>query len=279
MVRGQKTASRSRSHNCRIRIWRSNTPPCLKSNCLVLLVASSMITSGMLLLIVHGLLIPLLVRNTPQQLGLTPNRSDQEESVNNRSDDLVGMTVGSAIRTPAFWIAAAGLFLFYGGQTLSSLIIDFFSTAGLSFSALAIAITAWIRTGLRIPLGLSMARIDRVFLLSSLVCLSQGLGVFALLFAPNRTTITSLDTPLGYWRLICSDGRSFDHHQAFWCEALWRRLWCNTGNRLLRANGCPNTGGSTVRFSGRLLLKLYDLLHLFCVRSNSLCHLKNSENY
>jgi len=33
---------------------------------------------------------------------------------------------------------------------------------------------------------------DRVFLLSSLVCLSQGLGVLALLFAPNRTTITSL---------------------------------------------------------------------------------------
>ena len=111
-----------------------------------------MITSGMLLLLVHGLLIPLFVRNTPQQLALTPNRSVQETSLNNRPDELVGMTVSSAIRTPAFWIAAAGLFLFYGGQTLSSLIIDFFSNAGLTFGALAIAITAWIRTGLRIPL-------------------------------------------------------------------------------------------------------------------------------
>ena len=163
---------------------------------------ASMITSGILLLIVHGLLIPLLVRNTPQQLGLTPNRSEQEKSANNRSDDLVGMTVGSAIRTPAFWIAAAGLFLFYGGQTLSSLIIDFFSNAGLGFGALAIAITAWIRTGLRIPLGLSMARINRVFLLSSLVCLSQGLAVFALLFAPTGP-------PLLAWILLWGIGGAF----------------------------------------------------------------------
>jgi MFS family permease len=163
---------------------------------------ASMITSAILLLIVHGFLIPLLIRNTPQQLGLTPNRSSQEKSLNSRPDDLVGMTVSSAVRTPAFWVAAMGLFLFYGGQTLSSLIIDFFSTAGLSFGALAIAITAWIRTGLRIPLGFSMARIDRVFLLSTLVCLSQGLGVFALLFAPTGP-------PLLAWILLWGIGGAF----------------------------------------------------------------------
>ena len=163
---------------------------------------ASMFVSALLLLLFHGFLIPMFIRNTPQQLGLAPNSSTLETSTQYNSENLTGMTVQSAIRTPAFWIAATGLFLFYGGQTLSSLIIDFFSNAGLTFGAFAIALTAWIRTGLRIPLGLTMARIDRVYLLSALVCLSQGLGVFALLFAPTGV-------PLIIWILLWGIGGAF----------------------------------------------------------------------
>ena len=163
---------------------------------------ASMFVSALLLLLFHGFLIPMFIRNTPQQLGLAQNSSTLETSSQYNSDNLIGMTVQSAIRTPAFWIAATGLFLFYGGQTLSSLIIDFFSNAGLTFGAFAIALTAWIRTGLRIPLGLTMARLDRVYLLAALVCLSQGLGVFALLFAPTGV-------PLIIWILLWGVGGAF----------------------------------------------------------------------
>tara|TARA_B100000530_G_scaffold65505_1_gene38533 strand:- start:3510 stop:3905 length:396 start_codon:yes stop_codon:yes gene_type:complete len=47
-----------------------------------------------------------------------------------------------------------------------------------------------------------MARIDRVYLLSALVCLSQGLGVFALLFAPTGV-------PLIIWILLWGIGGAF----------------------------------------------------------------------
>ena len=163
---------------------------------------ASMFVSALLLLLFHGFLIPMFIRNTPQQLGVAQNSSALETASQYNSENLAGMTVQSAIRTPAFWIAATGLFLFYGGQTLSSLIIDFFSNAGLTFGAFAIALTAWIRTGLRIPLGLTMARLDRVYLLAALVCLSQGMGVFALLFAPTGV-------PLIIWILLWGVGGAF----------------------------------------------------------------------
>ena len=145
---------------------------------------ASMFVSALLLLLFHGFLIPMFIRNTPQQLGLAPNSSTLETSSQYNSENLTGMTVQSAIRTPAFWIAATGLFLFYGGQTLSSLIIDFFSNAGLTFGAFAIALTAWIRTGLRIPLGLTMAGMPLIIWI-----LLWGIGgAFAPMVGPLVTT-------------------------------------------------------------------------------------------
>ena len=57
-------------------------------------------------------LLWLLTHNKPEPLGLQPDGAAPEEAIDGKSGnaELTGLKVGSAIRTPAFWIVGTGLF-------------------------------------------------------------------------------------------------------------------------------------------------------------------------
>ena len=57
-------------------------------------------------------LLWLLTHNKPEPLGLQPDGAAPEEAIDGKSgnSELTGLMVGSAVRTPAFWIVGTGLF-------------------------------------------------------------------------------------------------------------------------------------------------------------------------
>ena len=57
-------------------------------------------------------LLWLLTHNKPEPLGLRPDGAAPEEAIDGKSgnDELTGLKVSSAVRTPAFWIVGTGLF-------------------------------------------------------------------------------------------------------------------------------------------------------------------------
>ncbi|PKN79651.1 MAG: hypothetical protein CVU47_10250 [Chloroflexi bacterium HGW-Chloroflexi-9] len=137
---------------------------------------TTMLVSGIAVLAIQ-VIAALLVRNHPADIGLRPVVSADER----RLDDLPaiewGLSAPQSLRTPAFWLMSTGLMLFFIGQgSITTLAIDFFDSRNVTAGAAALSIAALIRTVARVPIGIALGRVTRVYALAVVVILSQGVG-------------------------------------------------------------------------------------------------------
>lgn len=145
---------------------------------------TTMLVSGIAVLAIQ-VIAALLVRNHPADIGLRPVVSADER----RADDLPaiewGLSAPQALRTPAFWLMSTGLMLFFIGQgSITTLAIDFFNSRNVTAGAAALSIAALIRTIARVPIGIALGRVTRVYTLAVVVILSQGVATLALVIDP-----------------------------------------------------------------------------------------------
>lgn len=148
----------------------------------------AMVASALLVFVVHGA-GALIVANRPSDVGLTLDRPREGGAVAGDEPEW-GFTAGAAIRTWAFWTVSLGLMLFFIGQgSVATLAFDFFNSEGVAAATAIIAIGAMVRTVARLPLGLLMSRIDRVFGLAILVSISQAIALGILLTSTGNTGI------------------------------------------------------------------------------------------
>ncbi|MEE8336642.1 MAG: MFS transporter [Dehalococcoidia bacterium] len=151
---------------------------------------AAMVVSAALIFVVHGLAALLIVRDHPSDMGLRPEGASGEAGLS--ADDEGGFTGSQAMRTMAFWLVATGMMFFFTGQgAVTALAIDFFHSRGVAGGATIVAAGALIRTVARLPLGLSLSRIDRVFALAMIVSASQALAVAVLLASTSATGIVA----------------------------------------------------------------------------------------
>lgn len=143
--------------------------------------AASMVVSAVLILVVNGTAVLLLVRDRPADLGLRPEGAAEDGEASS-ADEEGGFTAAEAMRTSVFWLLSLGMMLFFVGQgSVGTLTVDFFRSRGVAGGATIVAVGALLRTVARVPLGLSLARMPRVFWLAIGVSVSQALAVVALL--------------------------------------------------------------------------------------------------
>ena len=148
----------------------------------------AMVASALLVFVVHGA-GALIVANRPGDVGLTLDRSRGAGTAAGDEPDW-GFTAGAAMRTWAFWMVSLGLMLFFTGQgSVATLAFDFFNSEGVAGATAIIAIGAIIRTVARLPLGLLMSRIDRVFGLAMIVSVTQAIALGVLLTSTGGTGI------------------------------------------------------------------------------------------
>ena len=151
---------------------------------------AAMFGSAILILVVHGLSALLIVRNEPTEMGLRPVGGSAE--TDDAASEAGGFSGPEAIRTLPFWLIATGLMFFFSGQgAVATLAIDFFDSRDVANGASIIAVGAMIRTIARLPLGLAMSRINRVFLLGILVAGTQMIALTVLLVSTTTTGIVA----------------------------------------------------------------------------------------
>ena len=135
-----------------------------------------MVVSAGLMLAVNGLFALLLVHDRPADLGLHVEGAPERET--GAAADASGFTIGEALRSPVFWLLACGFMTFFiAPATFSTLQLDFFETSGVERAALVVAIAAAVRGLSRLPFGLLLGRIERVFLLAVVVAATQALAL------------------------------------------------------------------------------------------------------
>jgi MFS family permease len=148
-----------------------------------------MLTTAAAIFIVHGLAAWLIVRNRPEELGLRPQGAADDEAP---LRDEGGFTASQAVRTMTFWLLAPGLMFFFSGQgAVTTLAIDFFESRAVAGAATIVALTALVRTIARLPFGLALSRIDRVFALAMVVTLSQAIALLVLVTVDTRLGIVA----------------------------------------------------------------------------------------
>jgi MFS family permease len=151
---------------------------------------AAMVVSGVLVFVVHGLAALLIVRDHPSDMGLRPEGASGEADT--PAEDEGGFTGPQAMRTMTFWLLATGMMFFFTGQgAVTALAIDFFDSRGVAAGAAIVAASALLRAVARLPLGLALSRIDRVFALAMAVSVSQALAVAALLASTSATGIVA----------------------------------------------------------------------------------------
>ncbi|MEZ4504052.1 MAG: MFS transporter [Dehalococcoidia bacterium] len=139
--------------------------------------SAAMITSGVLVLVVQGSLALFIVRDRPSDLGLRMQGAVEGVASRN-ADDEWGFTAGQAVRTPMFWLLSIGLMFFFMGQgAMTTLAIDFFESRAVQGGAGLLAASALLRTIMRLPFGLAINRVDRVFRLAMVVVASQAIAL------------------------------------------------------------------------------------------------------
>lgn len=147
--------------------------------------SSVMVFSAVVLLVVNGITALLFIENRPADIGL------RVEGGQSQPDDVAapeeqGFTAAQAVRTPVFWAMSLGfMLLFIGPSAVTLLQLDFFEDRGLQHGVAVITIAAALRGFARLPLGLVLGMIDRVFVLAILVALSQGLAVIAIVLSTD----------------------------------------------------------------------------------------------
>ena len=150
-----------------------------------------MAVSAGLMLAVNGLSALLLVHDRPADLGLhvegAPERDPGEASA-----DASGFTIGEALRSPVFWLLACGFMTFFiAPATFSTLQLDFFETSGVERAALVVAIAAAVRGLSRLPFGLLLGRIERVFLLAVVVAATQALALLLVVISTDAPSLAA----------------------------------------------------------------------------------------
>jgi MFS family permease len=146
-----------------------------------------MLTTAVVILVVHTLAAWVIVRNRPDELGLRPQGAAEGDAP---LRDEGGFTASQAVRTMTFWLLAPGLMFFFSGQgAVTTLAIDFFESRAVAGAATIVALTALVRTIARLPFGLALSRIDRVFALSMVVTFSQAIALLALVAVDTRSGV------------------------------------------------------------------------------------------
>ena len=141
---------------------------------------ASMVVSAALIFVVHGLAALLIVRDRPSELGMAPEGAAGSDSALG-ADEEGGFTASQAMRTAPFWLLALGLMFFFMGQgAVSTLAIDFFDSRDVANGAAIITAGALVRTLLRLPLGLSLSRVKRIYGLAMIVATTQAAAVAVL---------------------------------------------------------------------------------------------------
>ena len=157
-----------------------------------------MIVSAVVVLLSNGLLAVLFVHDRPADLGLQVDGVLGGDEAAARAES-AGFTIGEALRSRAFWLLSAGFGMFFiGPATFATLQLDFFETSGVERAALVVAIAALVRGSARLPLGLLLGRIQRVFLLAVAVALTQALAVLVIV---NSTATPSIAAFVLLWGL------------------------------------------------------------------------------
>ena len=147
---------------------------------------ASMVVGAALIFVVHGLAALLIVRDRPSELGMAPEGAAASDSALG-ADEEGGFTASQAMRSAPFWLLALGLMFFFMGQgAVSTLAIDFFDSRDVANGAAIVAAGALIRTVLRLPLGLSLSRVRRMYGLAMIVAATQAAAV-AVLVASTST--------------------------------------------------------------------------------------------
>ncbi len=76
------------------------------------------------------------------------------------------------------WLSAVGMSLFFMGQgAVNVLGVDFFESRGVAGGATILGISAALRASGRLPVGLMLSRVERVFLLAVVVAATQALAL------------------------------------------------------------------------------------------------------
>jgi MFS family permease len=152
---------------------------------------TAVLVSAGALLVVYSLAALVIVADRPEDVGLEPVRAADEAPVSADTPEW-GFDVRSALRTGPFWAMSLGLMLFFLGQgAVTTLGVDFFESREVAGGALIIALAALLRTVFRVPLGLGLSRVERVYRLAFLVALSQALALAVLVAFGNALGIAT----------------------------------------------------------------------------------------
>ena len=150
--------------------------------------STAMVVSAGLILVFQTAPL-LLLRDRPSALGLAPEGVVPGAAAV-AAEDEGGFTAGAAVRSLSFWLIAPALMLFFTGQgAIATLAIDFFDSRDVANGAAIVAAGALLRTILRLPLGLSLSRLSRVFLLATVVAATQAIAILVLLAATSPAGI------------------------------------------------------------------------------------------
>jgi len=150
---------------------------------------AAVLVSAVLMAVIYGLAALLIIADYPREVGLSPVRASDEQPVSDDAPEW-GFDVRGALRTGVFWTMSAGLMLFFLGQgAVTTLGVDFFQSREVGAGALIIALAALVRTVLRVPLGLGLSRVERIFRLAVLVSLSQALALALLVVSTDTQGI------------------------------------------------------------------------------------------
>ena len=134
--------------------------------------------TAVVLALVQGLTALLVVRDTPQEMGLAVEGGRTRAGDGAAAAPLTGFTLNDAMRGPTFWLIASGMALFFMGQgAVNVLGVDFFDSRGVAGGATILGIAASIRAAGRLPVGLLLSRVHRVFALAVVVALSQAVAL------------------------------------------------------------------------------------------------------
>lgn len=114
-----------------------------------------------------GVVLPValfLIRNSPEDVGQYMDGERHIDGVAPVRTAVVGVTLGTALRTPLFWTIAAALMLFFYGM-FGWLIhqVPFYESVGISRANAAniVAIAALLSIGMRLTIGLVAERFAR----------------------------------------------------------------------------------------------------------------------
>ncbi len=156
---------------------------------------AAMVTSAVLTCAVCALVALLLVRDRPSDIGLGMQGARPlaaGETVSAEAEG--GFTPREAVRLRTFWLVSVGMLFFFTGQgAVTTLAVDFFESREVQGGAAIIAWMALVRTIGRLPAGLAMSRVRRVFGLAMLASISQAVAVSALIASTE---------PVGIWTWV-----------------------------------------------------------------------------